>query len=113
MWESYVYDDSDHVKKLKIYKEHGDRGNTMHQIALYLYDYTTGEVEKQSVAGIFAEVMEERLLEFKDVELRDVLYEDLNGDGIPDIKMTPACIIEDSAGRETLFVRKPLAFNLY
>ena len=101
LWESYVYDESNHVKKLKIYKEHGDRGNTMHQIALYLYDFTTGEVEKQSVAGIFAEVMEERLLEFKDVELRDILYEDLNGDGISDIKMTVACIIEDSAGRET------------
>ncbi len=101
LWENYVYDDSNHVKKLKIYKEHGDRGNTMHQIALYLYDYTTGEVEKQSVAGIFAKVMEERLLEFKDVELRDILYEDLNGDGISDIKMTAACIIEDSFGRKT------------
>lgn len=99
LWETYIYDESEHVKKLKIYKEHGERGNTNCQIVLYLYDYTTEDVEKQDISELFAAISEEEPA-FIDVTLRDVFYEDFNDDGNLDIRMAIAGIFEDGSGRE-------------
>ncbi len=108
LWGKLITDDND-LQSIKVYKEFGERGcSSSVRISVYLYDYALEDAELQAVPDVYAELSYaqmsgqyvDEMIYFKDVELKEITYEDVNGDGLKDIRMTIDCMLETDEKKE-------------
>lgn len=102
LWEKLITDDNN-LQSIKVYKEFGEQGCSSDvRISVYLYDYALEDVELQAVPDVYAELSYaqmsgqyvDEMIYFKDVELKEITYEDMNRDGLKDIRMIIDCMLE-------------------
>lgn len=99
LWEKVIENDEKDIQKLKVYKEFGEQGcSAKVRISVYLFDYATEDVELQVVPDIYEEISEKYSNEnsgyLANLELDEILYKDVNDDGMEDIQMIVNCIIK-------------------
>lgn len=109
LWEKLITDDNN-LQSIKVYKEFGERGcSSSVRISVYLYDYALEDVELQAVPDVYAELSYaqmsgqyvDEMIYFKDMELKEIVYEDVNADGLKDIRMTINCVLETDEKKES------------
>lgn len=79
LWETYDVDESDHIQGIKVYKENGENGMPLTQVAVYLFDYVTEEVEKLEVPEVYQEITDQGE-DIEDVELEEIEVKEIDGD---------------------------------
>ena len=89
LWEAFYSNEGKDVQSIKVFRESGENGFSNKQIAVYVLDYWTEEIEKQKMPDVYAKLQKEYLESggLKDVKLLELDYEDQDGDGTKDIRM--------------------------
>ena len=103
LWEKLITDDNN-LQSIKVYKEFGEQGcSSSVRISVYLYDYALEDVELQAVPDVYAEVSNKWVdgIHFIDVELKEIAYEDVNGDELNDIRMAIDCMLETDENKKS------------
>lgn len=78
LWETYDVDENDHIQGIKVYKENGENGMPQTQVAVYLFDYVTEEVEKLEVPEVYQEITDQGET-IEDVELEEIEVKEIDG----------------------------------
>lgn len=88
IWEQLYINEDQKIRKIMVCVESGYAGVSIaKQIAVYIVDYQTEEVEKQIVPPIYEQICNEYGL-FTEIEVEELAYKDENGDGKEDIAIT-------------------------
>ena len=93
LWEAFYSNEGKDVQSIKVFRESGENGFSNKQIAVYVLDYWTEEIEKQKMPEVYVKLQKEYLESggLKDVNLLELDYEDQDGDGTKDIRMLVEC----------------------
>lgn len=78
LWETYDIDQNNHIQGIKVYKEKGENGMPQTQVAVYLFDYMTEEVEKLEVPEVYQEITDQGKT-IEDVELEKIEIKEIDG----------------------------------
>lgn len=78
LWETYDIDQNNHIQGIKVYKEKGENGMPQTQVAVYLFDYMTEEVEKREVPEVYQEITDQGE-SIEDVELEGIEVKEIDG----------------------------------
>lgn len=105
LWEKVIESSENTIQKIKVYKESGEQGcSAKVRISVYLFDYASEEAELQTVPCLYEEISEQYSNAdsgyLTDLELDQIIYEDVNGDGLEDLQMTVKCVIKESVDEE-------------
>ncbi len=88
IWEQFYINEDQKIRKIMVCVESGYPGVAIaKQIAVYVFDYQTEEVEKQIVSPIYEQICNEYGLS-TDFEVEELTYKDEDGDGKEDIAIT-------------------------
>lgn len=81
LWETYDIDENNHIQGIKVFKERGENGKPLTQVAVYLFDYVTEEVEKLEVPEVYQEITDEYLGSgyIADVQLEEIEMKETEG----------------------------------
>ncbi len=99
LWEAYDINENNHIQGIKVFKERGDNGKPLTQIAVYLFDYVTEEVEKLEVPEVYQEITDEYLGSgyIADVQLEAIEVKET--EGVKNICMNVEIVVEQIEGQ--------------
>lgn len=103
LWENFYINKDKHIQSIKVYKEHGDNGRAIEQIAVYIFDYMTEDLEKQNVPEIYQELTDKIYGSGHfdlEAELLEINFKDVNGDSFEDITMYVECTYQYNEDEE-------------